>query len=137
MNTWEQEFEESCPVFNTELQTLRACSVEDNEENHEWLRKRNYLEVLYDQLKMAYERGFGEIEQDLMRAALQRMHVVINTTGEVEVIKIREEEARASISAIFMHVSTHLSSCFDQFVKCVEEVRALLEEEKSKTATGG
>ena len=134
MSTWDEEFEQCCPVFRTELQTLRECSVEETEGTKEWLRKRSYLEILYDQLKMAYDCHFGEIEQDLMRAALQRMHVVLNAKDDRDV---RAEEARASIFAIFMHVSTHLASCFEQFVHAVTDVRNLLEEVRSESIKGG
>lgn len=137
MSSWDEEFELLCPVFLKELGELRELQVKDSEDNHDWLRKRSYLDALYDQIRVVYEQGLSDLEQKLMRAGLQRMHVVINTTGNQEVIKIRVEESEVSISSIFMFVSVTLSSAFDQFVKCVGEVRSLLEEIKNKTTKGG
>lgn len=134
MSTWDEDFVLCCPVFRTELQSLRECSVGETEGAKEWLRKRSYLEIVYDQLKMDYDYHFGEIEQDLMRAALQRMHVVLNSTKDRD---IRVEESKESISAIFVHVSTHLASCFEQFVRAVADVRNLLEEARSESIRGG
>ncbi len=131
MNSWEEVFEEACPTFKTELQTLRDCS--GDKLSKDWLGKRTYTLSLFDQLEKVYAH-MGKTERRLMRAGLQRMHVVLSSEKDQ---KIRREEARASIFAIFMHVSTTLASSFEQFMDVVLNTRRLLEEARSESIKGG